>query len=337
MNIEDRLKSAIPDSQFAAGKKEIVLRCPYCGHTSSPGKKHMYIGVSKDKPIMYNCFKCEAGGLVNRNFLELLKIKDLSLISKIEEYNKKMLKSKPKAYSSISTDERIIKYKDFVLDDRIYQEKVDYVNSRLGVVLPVWYLLELKIIFDFTFFRRQIMQVLGATESDYEQIQREYVGFLSINNTALIMRCIRPVDKKFRYLIVKLSENNFTKTYSIPAQIPITTDKVLVNITEGQFDILSVFTNLSYGANGIYMAASGNKYPNVISLILSRGIMNMDLHLYFDNDDAGDISMRQSEFFINNNIQFFRGSSVYFHRNESGEKDYGVPLSKIKDSVRQIL
>ena len=63
----------------------------------------------------------------------------------------------------------------------------------------------------------------------------------------------------------------------------------------------------------------------------------MDLHLYFDNDDAGDISMRQSEFFINNNIQFFRGSSVYFHRNESGEKDYGVPLSKIKDSIRQIL
>ena len=47
--------------------------------------------------------------------------------------------------------------------------------------------------------------------------------------------------------------------------------------------------------------------------------------------------MRQSEFFINNNIQFFRGSSVYFHRNESGEKDYGVPLSKIKDSIRQIL
>ena len=51
MNIADRLKSAIPDSQFAAGKKEIVLRCPYCGHTSSPGKKHMYIVVSKDKQV----------------------------------------------------------------------------------------------------------------------------------------------------------------------------------------------------------------------------------------------------------------------------------------------
>lgn len=51
MDVGSKLKSLIPNSQFAA-----------------------------DKPYMFNCFKYEADGLVNRTFLNLLNIRDEELI-----------------------------------------------------------------------------------------------------------------------------------------------------------------------------------------------------------------------------------------------------------------
>ena len=173
MDIGSKLKSLIPNSQFAAGKKELVLRCPYCGHTSSAGKKHMYIGLSKDKPYMFNCFKCEAGGLVNRTFLNLLDIRDEELIQAIDIHNKEMRLSRGNSYSSNRIREPQVSYDAFEVNYDIYPDKVNYINGRLGTNLSVSEMMNMKIIFDFSFFKRQIMRYLGATESDFERIQRE--------------------------------------------------------------------------------------------------------------------------------------------------------------------
>lgn len=181
------------------------------------------------------------------------------------------------------------------------------------------------------------MRYLGATESDFERIQRDYVGFLSVNNTSLSMRCIREVDSKYRYLICKLDDRDiYNKAFCIPSSIPYTSDRITVHITEGQFDIISVYNNITNRATGIYFAAAGNKYSAVLKYILSKGIMYMDIHLYFDNDSAGEIAKRQIEYFIKNNIAFFRGSRVFAHVNQA-DKDYGVSIDKIQDFCTQIL
>ena len=337
MDIGSKLKALIPNSQFAAGKKELVLRCPYCGHTSSAGKKHMYIGLSPDKPYMFNCFKCEAGGLVNRTFLNLLDIRDEELIQAIDIHNKEMRLSRGNSYSSNRIREPQVAYDAFKVNYDIYPDKVNYINSRLGTNLSVSEMMNMKIIFDFSFFKRQIMRYLGATESDFERIQRDYVGFLSVNNTSLSMRCIRQTDSKYRYLICKLDDRDiYNKAFCIPSSIPYTSDRIMVHIAEGQFDIISIYNNMTNRSTGIYFAAAGNKYSAVLKYILSKGIMYMDIHLYFDNDSAGEIAKRQIEYFIKNNIAFFRGSRVFAHVNQA-DKDYGVPLSKIQDFCIQII
>lgn len=337
MNIGSKLKSLIPNSQFAAGKKELVLRCPYCGHTSSAGKKHMYIGLSKDKPYMFNCFKCEAGGLVNRTFLNLLNITDEELIQAIDIHNKEMRQSRGNSYASNRIREPQIAYDAFEVNYDIYPDKVNYINGRLGTNLSVSEMMNMKIIFDFSFFKRQIMRYLGATESDFERIQRDYVGFLSVNNTSLSMRCIRQTDSKYRYLICKLDDRDiYNKAFCIPSSIPYTSDRIMVHIAEGQFDILSIYNNITNRSTGIYFAAAGNKYSSILKYILSKGIMYMDIHLYFDNDSAGEIAKRQIEYFIKNNIAFFRGSRVFAHVNKA-DKDYGVSIDKIQDFCIQII
>lgn len=337
MDIGSKLKSLIPNSQFAAGKKELVLRCPYCGHTSSAGKKHMYIGLSKDKPYMFNCFKCEAGGLVNRTFLNLLDIRDEELIQAIDIHNKEMRLSRGNSYSSNRIREPQVAYDAFEVNYDIYPDKVNYINSRLGTNLSVSEMMNMKIIFDFSFFKRQIMRYLGATESDFERIQRDYVGFLSVNNTSLSMRCIRQTDSKYRYLICKLDDRDiYNKAFCIPSSIPYTSDRIMVHIAEGQFDIISIYNNMTNRSTGIYFAAAGNKYSAILKYILSKGIMYMDIHLYFDNDQAGEIAKRQIEYFIKNNIAFFRGSRVFAHVNQA-DKDYGVSIDKIQDFCIQII
>lgn len=337
MDIGSKLKALIPNSQFAAGKKELVLRCPYCGHTSSAGKKHMYIGLSKDKPYMFNCFKCEAGGLVNRTFLNLLDIRDEELIQAIDIHNKEMRLSRGNSYSSNRIREPQVAYDAFEVNYDIYPDKVNYINGRLGTNLSVSEMMNMKIIFDFSFFKRQIMRYLGATESDFERIQRDYVGFLSVNNTSLSMRCIRQTDSKYRYLICKLDDRDiYNKAFCIPSSIPYTSDRIMVHIAEGQFDIISIYNNMTNRSTGIYFAAAGNKYSAILKYILSKGIMYMDIHLYFDNDSAGEIAKRQIEYFIKNNIAFFRGSRVFAHVNQA-DKDYGVSIDKIQDFCIQII
>ena len=337
MDISSKLKALIPNSQFAAGKKELVLRCPYCGHTSSAGKKHMYIGLSKDKPFMFNCFKCEAGGLVNRTFLNLLDIRDEELIQAIDIHNKEMRQSRSNSYSANRLREPQVAYDAFEVNYDIYPDKVKYINGRLGTNLSVSEMMNMKIIFDFSFFKRQIMRYLGATESDFERIQRDYVGFLSVNNTSLSMRCIRQTDSKYRYLICKLDDRDiYNKAFCIPSCIPYTSDRIMVHIAEGQFDIISIYNNMTNRSTGIYFAAAGNKYSAILKYILSKGIMYMDIHLYFDNDSAGEIAKRQIEYFIKNNIAFFRGSRVFAHVNQA-DKDYGVSIDKIQDFCIQII
>lgn len=337
MDIGSKLKALIPNSQFAAGKKELVLRCPYCGHTSSAGKKHMYIGLSKDKPYMFNCFKCEAGGLVNRTFLNLLDIRDEELIQAIDIHNKEMRLSRGNSYSSNRIREPQVAYDAFEVNYNLYPDKVNYINNRLGTNLSVSEMMNMKIIFDFSFFKRQIMRYLGATESDFERIQRDYVGFLSVNNTSLSMRCIRQTDIKYRYLICKLDDRDiYNKAFCIPSSIPYTSDRIMVHIAEGQFDIISIYNNMTNRSTGIYFAAAGNKYSAILKYVLSKGIMYMDIHLYFDNDQAGEIAKRQIEYFIKNNIAFFRGSRVFAHVNQA-DKDYGVPIDKIQDFCIQII
>lgn len=335
MDIKQRLKALLPNAKYAAGNKELTVRCPYCGHTSSPYKQHMYICVDGIKPYMYNCFKCNNKGLVNYEFFRDLGVYDADLIQEINLFNRSCKEDNSFVYRNKDVRDNYINYMNISIPNN-YKSKLDYLNSRIGTSLSVEEFMQQKIVFNFYMFKPHIIRALNCSDYQFNIIQRNYVGFLSVNNTTLILRNTMN-DNNLRYIIVPLGDfSNMRKIYSIP-QLVNPMERITAHIAEGQFDILSIYNNLCNRANGIYMASSGNKFYSCIEYILFKGALNVDYNIYIDNDSAGYISEASIKKFIFSNIHFFRECTFTIHKNVfKGMKDYGVPLDNITDSSYQL-
>ena len=123
--------------------------------------------------------------------------------------------------------------------------------------------------------------------------------------------------------------------YCIPTQCNLLSNEPIhIRIGEGCFDILSILYNLNNNNryNNIYIASNGKGYYNVIKVLLENfNLINIIIHLYPDND----VSQYELQYFIDKikNI----GINVYIHRNSyPGEKDFGVPINKIQESVYKV-
>jgi hypothetical protein len=55
----------------------VCKTCPYCGDM----KKHMYVLIRQDddSPVLYNCFKCNAHGIINQEFLDYFGIENIDV------------------------------------------------------------------------------------------------------------------------------------------------------------------------------------------------------------------------------------------------------------------
>jgi hypothetical protein len=114
----------------------------------------------------------------------------------------------------------------------------------------------------------------------------------------------------------------------------ISTEPVKIHLAEGQFDILSIFYNLNNcnREQNIYIACGGKSYAQALEFILlETGIINYEIHYY------PDIDVSDKDFFdIQRKIQLLP-ANIFIHRNTyPGEKDFGVPMNRIIDSVRVI-
>ena len=124
--------------------------------------------------------------------------------------------------------------------------------------------------------------------------------------------------------------------YVIPTKVDtLSTNIIKIHIAEGPFDILSIFTNLCNCnmESNIYISSGGKSYRQALEFVLEQtGIVNYEIHMYIDNDVSDDefyrLFMYKSQYLPAN---------IYIHRNTmKGQKDYGVPLNQICDSVRVI-
>ena len=74
-------------AKVVSGGREILKRCHICGDSRDPSDAHMYIGL-KNGAIVYNCFKCNAGGYVDGSFLRNMDCYDPNIIYLCQEQNK---------------------------------------------------------------------------------------------------------------------------------------------------------------------------------------------------------------------------------------------------------
>lgn len=329
-----------PDARYASGKNEIVMRCRYCGDSSDPRNAHFYIKNVEGEPHLFNCFKCGQKGIFSAKTLRDFSVYDTELAVLLETYNKNLMNT-PK-YKMLKVNHSYRVYNTFISDNELTQAKIRYLNRRLGINLTIPDLLRLKIVpnlYDLLSSNR--IDKLTRHKSIVDEFDRSFLGFLSMDNSYLVLRNLRPgkvyekIDKRYQNYNIFGKLDNSKRNYVIPTQVnTLDPNPIHIHIAEGTFDILSVFFNLR-GQNSyqnIYSTIGGNQYLNQVKMFLTEyGLFNSIFHLYIDNDvPQYKIDVVKKEL---TNLKI----PLYIHWNGYiGEKDFGVNPSRISERVQVV-
>lgn len=337
-----QLLLTIPTARIASGGREVVMRCRYCPDSRDPRSAHMYVSIPKNgDPSVYNCFKCRSRGIVtHEKLIQWGLYEQPDILVGISTYNKKIM----------SLDKNR-KYRDrdvymlnntFITDNELSQVKLRYINKRLGTNLTYDDLLSKKIILN-------LKDLLGSNNITkctrdmrlIDQLDESFIGFITQDNAFINMRNLRPgkVDKSIdlRYVNYNIfgKFDNTQKYYTLPSNIDLCNpNRIKIHISEGPFDILSVYYNLRRDDNNcIYSAILGNSYMNICKhFINNMKLINIEVHIYIDNDVNDYVIHELKEMLYVFQIPF------YLHRNMNpGEKDFGVPIERIKEQIQRVV
>lgn len=328
------LKSEFPEGVVASNGAEFVCRCRLCGDSATnPYKMRFYISLNHPSGlIFFNCFNCGAGGLLTPNRLRQLCEAPVELLLDLGSYNK--MKSNSIGYN---TSRKIYVLKpETILDDDINRGKLEYFNKRLGLDLTYLDLISNKIVLSLASLIKNNNLALTRHASVVKELDTFFIGAIGMNNSTVNLRnlnqggVLSSIDKK--YVNYRLIQNDDPKRfYAIPT-ISNYNKTIRVNIAEGMFDINSIFYNLrdSNRQNELYISVGSKAYTSAIKIVLEEfGLLDAVFHIYFDNDVEEAIYDRIKE--LCGPLQI----PVYQHHNTfKNEKDYGVPLSRIKDSSK---
>lgn len=323
------------DAKPASGGRELIKRCHFCGDSKDRKSRHLYIGLHESGYIMYNCFKCGASGVVDGKFLRSLECTDVDIIQDINKYNKFMEKNAiVKKY-----DSKIFKVNNFYIRDcELTNQKINYINTRLGLSLNCENLKQLKIVPNlYDLLSSNNLEVFRRKEIA-DQINTYFIGVLSMNNSYLVLKNLAPgkvdksIDKKYIDYNIFNSDSNKCKYYTIPTSINIY-ETIHLYIAEGFFDILSLYFNVVENKyNSVFTSIGGKAYLNFIKyFICSTGYINIVVHLCIDSD-IEEYQLR----FIKDFLQPLN-IPLYIHINtKDGEKDFGVHKDRIIESIYKL-
>lgn len=282
----------------------VCKTCPFCGDT----KSHMYVLIKQmdDTPVLYNCFKCNAKGVVNEQFISYFGIDDIP-IPKI----KGRRKIQPSGVSVALVD-----LLNLETDAGMIGTASEYLMKRVGVRPSVD---DLK-----------AFQLIGNPE-DYVTA---YLGgdtkglkdrvWFRLSNGNMIGRSViddcRNRWKQRNYVGQRSDGMNGSGVYVIKR--PLDTHQTInVCICEGVMDAVGLYYHGNI-SNPVLIGCMGRDYVKGLKYVIDLGIFgdSVNIRVYKDADvDHVRIPKQYS--------QLFKSISVY--QNAIG-KDYGVPGDQIQ-------
>ena len=338
LNQLKKLPVCIPNNT----KKQWVVRCCRCPDSKNPTHGHLSIKIdlNDDSPMVYRCFKCDTSGLVTSTFLEELGISlDYEFNKNLKAFNKHAMKVARKY--NIFTEAPELGVPLYESDRIINKKKLAYFNQRLGTDIDFKDARDLKLILNlFEFVRLNNIESLPASDGKLKLLNNNYIGFLSSNNNCITFRNIYN-DKYPRYLKLNINENiyNPNSFYNIPVTFdPLYTNEVNVHVSEGTFDIASVYLNVMNKElkNNFYFASCGFGLVTVLKYLLSIGLnTGINLHIYGDNDKT-DEEIIKLMYPVRDTVMIWI-DKVFIHRNMfEHQKDYGISKDFIIDQFKKI-
>ena len=322
--------------RLTPSEKEFCCACPYCGDSRSDQyATSFYINIdpASENFLKYHCFRasCGTSGIVNEEFFDMIGFSNRDCAKDIYRFlNDRGMKIGGKYKSKDSKSLiNVINTKSPVSD-----KKKDYINSRLGLDLSYKDLYNLKI----NLSLNELLKINGIKIKQdqipyYENLSNYGISFISAYNDYVIVRDISKSNKlRKRYTNINIFENyeNVTKAYCMPTEIDLLDPSpCVINISEGVFDIISVYHNLNIDKkykNQIYLAACGSGIINVlVSYIQQYGLINSKINIFSDGDVNIDkySPMRKLELYLK------KFDVDVYYNSYKGEKDFGVPKNRI--------
>jgi hypothetical protein len=327
------LLKTLPVSDVTTNKKEISVRCPFCGDSKKNIRSsHLYIklDVQENEAHTYYCQRCKSKGIVTSTLLKMLKLFDNDLnvalginLKNASKHNKKF-RPIQKNKLIIPTPER----------SKINLVKLNFFNNRLGTELQLEDLPKYKIV-------TNLYDLLDANKVTFltnkkthfvDTLDKNFLGFISYDNNYTILRNLsKKVMPDLRYYNYNIFDNydNSKRFYSIPTHIDILKPKLNVVIAEGIFDILGVYFNVYNGEapeNTLFIAVNGVGY-NLIFMHLARmGFLDMNVRIYSDSDQHVSLfknMKKELKHILPNRMEVF-------YNKMPKQKDFGVSKDKIK-------
>lgn len=331
------LLSRIPSAKLVSGGREINCRCMYCSDSKNPRTGHFYISIPKgDEPSKFNCFKCSSHGWVTTQKLIDWGIYDPEIAMDLNSHNKKVMKS-PNYMRDMGYGSFNIKY-DSITDDILTRYKLDYINKRLGTSLTYEDCIREKIVLNIKDVLRRNPIKLTRSEYIIECMDSSFIGFLSYDNAKLNLRNLeinelpKSISSRYVNYNVMEKEDSTQSFYCIPNSVDLSNpDPIKVHIAEGPFDILSIYHNLRKDSyQSLYISVTGKGYKGIIRFcLMTLGLINVEFHIYPDMDIDNYVMDDIAEL-----LKPYQ-KPVYIHRNVfPKEKDFGVPIDRIDESVR---
>ena len=336
----DFILSKMERARFASGRSVINCRCPECGDSIHKTSAHFYINVPDGKtPLLYYCHKCNTGGILSYKKLIEWDIYNPEVAQFVYDYGLLTAKNSKKYNNRTVYNIR----HTMTSISPLSEIKRKYICDRIGVNLSFEDLASLKIIVNlYDLLNENRINSLTRDKNIVDQLNDQFIGFLSIDNAFLNMRrtcdegiVYKSIDKRYiNYSLLDKKDTN-QRFYTIPTMVDITNpNRIKLHISEGPFDILSVYLNLRHGEPGIYTCVAGNNYISVILyFLIELRLPNIELHFYPDNDRYGTIDRMRSILYKIPD----KTIPAYVHiNNMEGEKDFGVPFNRINEVIQKL-
>lgn len=325
MSLYSILKEKFPEGKLVSNNTEFLMRCPFCGDSRKDrSDAHFYISLRDDKPHFYNCFLCGTKGVLNRRLLRYIGIYDEEAVRLVSK--KVDMKFTPLKYRKVY----IPKAREQWEIDKLY-----YIANRLGSKRFGRYLDKLRIVTNL----QKLIEYNRLPIQSLKQVNfldRNYIGFLLEDKSSVLLRKITDNEYGKRWFRYNLFDSDCS-TYAIECKLECPVEPK-VYMAEGVLDIISIYTNSTdkERSEGLYYAIGNRNYLGNIKNIMQRiPSVHLEFHVFIDNDINMNTLVRS---IIKDLSPMNTFLDIILHRNEfQGEKDYGVPLERIKDVRYKII
>lgn len=274
--------------------------CPYCGDT----KKHLYVKIVFDDktPVLFNCFKCNNKGILNKEFLDYYNI---NLKIPKSKYTKRIETNKPSVSSIITCDE----------NDNI-NDICEYIRNRIGTYPSIDDLNKFQYLSN---PYKYIKEYLGNNiDSQIKNIDDRY--WFRMTNGNMCGR-FHNDDTKYRWIKYKPKLLMNSGLYVIKSLFDLH-KTINVYIAEGVMDVIGLYYNYIKD-NNIYIATLSSDYDLGLQYLIDMGIFgnSVNVKIFKDND------INDNDIKLSNKKILFKNVSIYHN---ILDKDVGVLPDKLE-------